>query len=186
MKDLSQPPRHRADRHHPQPRRRGPLRRPRQRDVCGAYHRAGHGRRHLSAALPSLHYRPHALGAAARHAARATARDHRGAAAGSARAARRLPLRAALFVSRRNLRPGSGAARDRHPAPFRLLARRGDRGRHARGAAASQARGIRSWRRTGGGRWDRAAARRRGPAQVLLHQGRRPALIEDRDGQSRR
>ena len=94
-------PRHRARRDHPQPRRRGALRRSRERDVCGAHHRAGHRRRRLPAASPSLHSRPDALGAAARHAARATARDHRGPAAGSAHAAGRLPLRPALPLSHR-------------------------------------------------------------------------------------
>ena len=64
---------HRAHHHHAQSRRGRPLRRPRQRHVCGAHRRAGQRRRHLPAPLPSLHDRPDALGAAARPAARPSA-----------------------------------------------------------------------------------------------------------------
>ncbi len=63
--------------------------------------------------------------------------------------------------------------------PFRLLARRGDRGRHAQaGAAAAEARRHRDRERNG-----RAAARGRGPAQIFLRQGggRRLPVVEDRD-----
>ena len=72
-------------------------------------------------------HRPDALGAAARPAARATARDHRGPAAGPALAAGGLPVRAALPFRIEICERGPAAARGRRRPPFRLLARRRDR-----------------------------------------------------------
>ena len=90
------PARHRAGHHHAQSRDRGALRRPRERDVCGAHRRAGLGRQCLPRTRAPLCDRADALDPAARRAARRQARDDRGPAAGPARAAGRLPLRAAL------------------------------------------------------------------------------------------
>ena len=172
MKDLSRRLNIALDHHHAQSRRGRALRRPRQRDVRRAHHRAGHGRRHLPAALPSLHDRPDALGAAARHAARPAARDHRGAAAGPARAAGGLPVRAALPVPRsrsaaRIRRCGEVGSRP----PLRLLARRRARRRHARAGRRVPPKRRGCARRASGDR--RAAARGRGPAQVFRRSRRR-------------
>jgi peptide/nickel transport system ATP-binding protein len=53
MKDLSRRLGIALDRHHAQSRHRGALCRPRERDVCGAHHRAGLGRHCLPRAAPT-------------------------------------------------------------------------------------------------------------------------------------
>ena len=176
---------HRADHHHPQSRRGRPLRRPRQRDVRGAHHRARHRRRRLPAAAASLHDRPDALGAAARPAARRQARDHRGLAARSAHAAAGLPLCAALPLSPRRLRcdrrdPARSRAGPRHG----LHPRRRDRRRHA-GASCAAGQVRRDCDHDGIRRPDPEG---RGAAQVFLGpaQRHRRDLLQDRDGEGGR
>src|SRR5207237_3983592 len=95
---------------HAQPRRARALRRPRQRHVRGQDHRARHRARDLRQPAAPLYARAAALGAAPGRAAARAPRSHRGPAARSLAAARRLRVCAALRVPRRALPRGNAAA----------------------------------------------------------------------------
>ena len=96
MQGLSRAARRGDADHHAQPRRGRALRRPRQRHVCRADHRAGDRGRALRQPAPSLHARAAALGSAAGRAAARAPRPDRRPAARPVAAAGRLRLRAAL------------------------------------------------------------------------------------------